>query len=309
MKKKKSFISLVLAFCLIVPAMFMLFACGRLDNTGLAKIEFTDSMTKEEIISMLGKVENFAVEDHDEYYGGKFWKHVYTVDGFYMTRHSEETGEFDGTYSFYFIEDNRAYDFIYCDDNKPENDRVIITDLIGYEIENSYGAKQEIEYIIDNINKGDYTIENGNIKTVMRDGSEIIYKNFNTTTIPEIPARYKDYKTMKTNRYAVKYELGSDDTYSVEYISEYIKSCEIPETYNGKQVTEFRGSYFSESSLQTLTLPTSIKKLGDYLSVGDSGLHVIYKGTKAQWKEIENSDIWSKESDVRITCIDGDYVA
>ena len=67
------------------------------------------------------------------------------------------------------------------------------------------------------------------------------------------------------------------------------------------------GAFSYCSGLTSITIPGSVTSVGDGAFSYCSGLIVInYKGTMAQWSEIEKDDAWSKESgDFTIICTDG----
>lgn len=126
----------------------------------------------------------------------------------------------------------------------------------------------------------------------------------------ELPEKFQDYKTREATKEPVYYRLSSDETYyEPTGFNSYIRSFEVLEEYKGKPVIVFATNCHS-ATIKTITLPTSITILNsgcDY-DAEDGELHIIYKGTKAQWETITNSEVWSKTAGVRITCTDGDYV-
>lgn len=336
---KKKIFSLVLAFCVIIPTL-MLSACGKNPeepnsgstpengSTPSASSKFlTDGMTKEQIISKLRTVTSCT---YDEYVDDEHLYTTYVGTDYYCYKGFD--GEDITRYEMQFIEDNRFYEINYnTGTDKSDDDNIDIVDFTGFETEFSSvdGIKYEIDYIIkyqlndEYADKYSYKVENGNLKITETelDGKTwvYVYRNFNKTKMFAVPEKYKNYKTMSANEDAIEYSLISEHetvngkdiygTYQIKSISKYIKTCEIPEKYNGVGVTYYYSSPSRYSALRTITLPTSIVKLGNdlYRYEENEELHIIYKGTKAQWKAIENSEMWSKTASVRVTCSDGDY--
>lgn len=279
----------------------------QIDLPETSDIKFTHSMSKADIIAKLGEVENFT---YDEYYDGVLNYTTYVGTDYYCY-----SGFSDGAETrryFEFVEDSRYYEISYYNDNLADA-LIDIIDFNGYDIDfnSDYGVKNEIDSLIDYINEDKYVVENGNLKVTYEEygGTTVaIYRNFNATSKLALSETLKDYKTKAATESAVEYLLGSDGTYSVKSVHFLIASYEVPATYNGSSVTNF--STNPPSILTTLTLPKSITTLYSLFAryEDDEELHIVYKGTKAEWEAIENSDVWSKTENVRITCSDGDYV-
>lgn len=280
-------------------------------DTPDTSVKSTDSTTKEQIIAELGKVESFT---YDGYRNSElqityfFGAHFY---GYQMAM-SE-------TYYYSFIEGNCLYDIEHWKPGDRYVDRFVKVDFTGFDIADDGSAEYFMHSYIQAINDGEFTssVENDNLKleaSFSEDDETTnithVLTDFNTTTIPELPEEFQDYKTREATKEPVYYKLSADGTYyTLTSFDSYIRSIEVPAEHEGKSATAFLTNCHS-SAIKTITLPTSITILNsgcDY-NAKNGELHIIFKGTKAQWEAITNSDAWSKTEGVRITCTDGDYV-
>ena len=73
------------------------------------------------------------------------------------------------------------------------------------------------------------------------------------------------------------------------------------------QVEEIEAFAFSSTPLREITLPLSLKTLDSYAFSGCKALQTIrYKGTKAQWKQVDKGRGWDKDLPAyTIFCTDG----
>lgn len=61
----------------------------------------------------------------------------------------------------------------------------------------------------------------------------------------------------------------------------------IPETVNGKTVTEIIGYAFAESNIPSLTIPKTVTTIGsDFIKLCSKLTDIYFEGTEAQWKAI-----------------------
>ncbi len=301
-----------MAIMLIAVFCVSFVACGdNSDNDNApTALTFSEDMSKAEIIEQLGKIENLTLEayntgeKHSTYYVGKT---------FFWCEYAKA-----GNSRFDFMDDMRMYYGEYYPNGS--GTYIGMTDYTGYDadVASYFTDMLQEEYIdkyIEYVNNDEYFIENGNFKheetkTIGGVAQTVVLTVYdcNVTKMPSLPDVFADYKTMSATQDVIEFNLSSDETYyNVGFINRYVKTYEVPSTYSGKPVKEFIAGCYSEN-LKTITLPTSIVKLG-YCghNAEDGELHVIYKGTKAQWASIENSDNWANTDGVRITCTDGDY--
>lgn len=308
---KKRLFGLIMAVMLIAALCVSFVACNdNGDNDDVPNaIAFSEDMSKAEIIEQLGKIENLTLEayntgeKHSTYYVGKtfFWCDYAA-----------------GNSRFEFVDGKRMYYGEYYPNGS--GTYIGMTDYTDYDADlapyfTDMLQEDYIDKFVEYVNNDAYFIENGNLKheeTKTIDGVEqtvvLTVYDCNVTTMPSLPNAFADYKTMSATNAVVEFNLSSDETYyNVGFIDRYVKTYEVPSAYNGKPVKEFIAGCYSEN-LKTVTLPTSIVKLG-YCGhdAADGELNIIYKGTKAQWASIENSDNWANTDGVRITCTDGDY--
>ena len=73
------------------------------------------------------------------------------------------------------------------------------------------------------------------------------------------------------------------------------------------QVEEIEAFAFSYTPLKEITLPLSLKVLNSYAFSGCKALQTVYyKGTKAQWKQIDKGNAWDESFlAYMIFCTDG----
>lgn len=263
---------------------------------GVEPIEFSVSMTREEIIEKLRTttVAAIVVLFSDTDIGAVYTQDYYCV--YANTGMVENIG---------FVEGARMYNI--------SSDGIVVVDYTEYDTvdlntEFVYVINDVIEWVIYALDNDCVYVFDGNLYLDWQGTTVKIYDT--APTMPTIPEEYEGYKDVSPTNAVIEFELSDDGTYyTLEEINYLVKSYEVPETYNGKPVTRFE-EYCNSEFLTALTLPTSITYLCSYCrhDVEDGELHIIYKGTKAQWEAIENSDKWSKQDGVRITCSDGDYV-
>lgn len=298
---------------IIVVALLALVACGDKgggDSQGgdaqLTRVEFSKDMTKEQICEIIEGLDNFTIE--------------------YTLSEANKDGElpeyplflFGRDFFVYstvwqFVEGNRAY--AYAIDTKDNNaETIMITDYTGYD------AKDNLldvlapyqQDIIKALSTHDYAIVDGNLKIFKYEGDEydIIVKDCNSTVLT-IPEAFSDYKTREATEKVIEYKLAYDQKSYDITIDGGLRSFEIPAEYNGLPVSFTIGSV---RYLEEVTLQSSITKLegsfswdGTYEKRTEE-LHVIFKGTKEQWGNIEKNEEWTSVNKVRVTCSDGEYV-
>ena len=105
----------------------------------------------------------------------------------------------------------------------------------------------------------------------------------------------------------IEYELNSDNTKYVVTIASGIVSYEIPSSYNGLPVEVI---YENVECVSELTLPANLTELKGqnyffYYPEEEKEIHIIFKGTKDQWKSIEKTSEW--RTFTRVSCSDGEY--
>ncbi len=310
---RKKIFALITAVALVAMLCLSLVACNEDDGF------FTDEMSQEEIIEKLGEIENCTVVYHTV-------QSIYTGEGVVMHESVQETRaskEFiykkwydkrednDRTESeLKFFEGAKVYNIT----TNSSGDYIQITDYNGYDVggfDYSVSVDWAVSQFAEWVKTGKCVVENGNLKYEYPGANEwsessCVLKDCNTTKMPSIPEKFKDYKNMAATEDIVRYSLSEDETYyRVSGIDSCLKSYEVPATYNGIPVKECGANAF----LTTLTLPTSIVKLTYCGRTADAGeLHVVYKGTKEQWAQVENHEEWNADNGVRVTCVDGDYV-
>lgn len=102
------------------------------------------------------------------------------------------------------------------------------------------------------------------------------------------------------------FELLEDDTYCVSYAYyDMPERVVIPETYNGKAVTEI-GSFSTRFSIQEVVIPTSVTYIYGFRSLFHM-TDIYYRGTKAEWDAIEKREEWDDQTDYILHCTDGDF--
>lgn len=315
---KKKIFAVITVVLLVAVLCLSLVACGDnknndknddKDNTPV-ELTFSEDMSKAEIIEQLGKIENLTLEAYNT---GKKHATYYVGKTFYWCEYAAR-----GNSSFEFLDGNRSYYGEYYPDGS--GSYLGMMDYTGYDADllPYFERRLQKEYIdkyIGYVNNDEYFIENGkfkheeskNIDGITQTVVLTVY-DCNVTKVPSMPEHFGDYKTMPATGNVVDFGLSDDGAYyCVDFIDQYVRSYEVPSTYNGKPVKGFIAGCYSEN-LKTITLPTSIVKLGYCGHNADDGeLLVIYKGTRAQWSAIEDYKLWSNTNGVRITCTDGEF--
>lgn len=301
---KRKILALIVATLLVLLLCVSLVACNNADDK-LPTIKFKDEMTADEIVKKLEKVQNFTVEGYNE--ESDELEGVWYVGQGYNCYMSENYNR------WYIFNNKRSYEIDEQQSTGCVERTISIIDYDGYDCAKESDCKNSfVEYKLSTF-IGNYklTVEDGNLKA----SSEhypmfFILKDFNKTEMPAVPQEYKGYKKMDSTDEPVKYELTEDGLqYMLTYLGDFIKLYEVPEYYDGKPVGKIKG-VLVPICLEELTLPTTIKKFESthlyyYYSTEPC---IKYKGTKEQWGQIENHEIWSPDKGVRVTCSDGDYV-
>ena len=77
-----------------------------------------------------------------------------------------------------------------------------------------------------------------------------------------------------------------------------LKDIVVSAEFEGKPVTEIQSYAFAhEEEVETITLPATINKIGDYAFQNDTNLkQIIFKGTEAQWAAISKDRNWDADS-------------
>lgn len=302
MKKKIFIIAMVLLISIITSIVFV--ACN--DDKESEVVKFTSNMSQEEVFDTIDGLKSFTCE----FVRSKDNVDGENIDDYFM--YGENFYVYDiGFGSVYqFVDGNRYYsltegekglceivDYSECEINYSTYFNEIMTD----------GKNKFIMAIANNYCT--YEVEDGNLRIVgIQRGYDCIIKNCNTTSI-NIPESLKDYKTRSATSQGIIYKLSTDNTCYDLYCQRLVSSFEVPQMYNELPV---RISYSSIQYLEKVVLPENINityaTSGRYDLV-DYGLDVVYKGTKAQWAEIDNIAKWSSLSrEVKVTCSDGEYV-
>lgn len=315
---RKKIFALITALALVATCCLLLVACNEDDGF------FTGDMSQEEIIEKLGEIENCTVVYrsvnkynegstlHEQMFETRVAKEFLYEKEYNKYEYEDRDTNESTCLTLKFIEGAKVYRF---DSRIEPIQGLIIADYTGYDIESfdySWSVNAQVSQFVEWVKQGKCVVENGNL--IYSDeneysGSKFSYvlKDCNKTKMPSLPDKYKDYKNMDANKDLITYNLSVDGTYYiVRHIDSCIKSYEVPATHNDIPVKEFDA--YSYSNLKSLTLPTSIVKMGECRHDAEDGeLQIIYKGTKTQWGEIENHENWEKEG-IRITCSDGEYV-
>ena len=89
-------------------------------------------------------------------------------------------------------------------------------------------------------------------------------------------------------------ENGDGATYSVVGIGTYKgKDVVIPKEYKGKPVTAIADGAFAGEDIESVTISTTLTKIGNGAFEGCNGLSIYFAGTKKQWIAIDKSDEWN----------------
>lgn len=290
MKKKIFIVAMVIMLFACVP----LVACDKKSDA----VKFDEKMSFEEICKLIDGLDSVTIEhdDYTEMIGSNFCI-VIGSDG----------------QACEFVENNIHYNFYYHKYEYSEYEVISIVDYGDFDTQNfkrwrgselsqtKYWIKEQLTY-----NK--YYVENGNLRIVGENSS--IIKDCNSTLFI-VPDRYADYKNRETTDDVVSFYLSNDATNYSVYISKYVVKYELPDSHEGLPIGVGR---YGIQYLEELVLPANGFVLDEstmtYLD-NKTELHVIYKGTKDQWKNIErvgDGDSWEVGTYLRVTCSDGEYV-
>lgn len=284
--------------CAIIVVWFVAFclvACNQTENIGEQSVKFYFDMTIDEICETIDGLKNFTClyGQSKEMVGEKFC--VFNT----------------GVYSTYrFVEGNRYYR--YCIDNS-NNYSYEIIDYSDYDTGDfkrfSVLSEKKIE-LKKLITENGYLVENGNLRIFTNDstGSVVVMKC--NETVLKVPDSFKDYKFRDNSVYEVVSYRLSESEKEYEMIIDghfnFVIGYEIPQTYNGLPI---KIDFNIVKRLEKIVLHENI--VIGYVDLRDFAgkLSVEYKGTKAQWEEIDNIAKWSSLSrEVKVTCSDGEYV-
>lgn len=300
MKSKLTATILIMVLILLMCAIFV--SC---DNDNATGYKFSDDMSREEIIEAINSLENFTYE---YYLNDELDTVFYVGHSFYGSRY------FDGRYYLTFVEGNRIYKIsadIDADANF-SNEEIKIYDFTGYDTSD---LCSETKIYMRNIIRDqflswieggeEYTIEDGNLcspKFVL--GNSYKMKDCNATTFL-LPQKYFNYADMDATEELITYDQY-DGYYKIS-INSNIASYEVPESYNGLPICI--DTQCLSLRMKEITLPETIK-IEEYwgYAPADATTHIIYKGTKAQWEQIPYAVDWCKNTQITVTCSDGDYV-
>lgn len=289
---KKKFVVCIAIVVLLVAFCFV--ACNKTDDSVEQKTKFTSDMTREEIFKTIDGLKNLTcLYGHSkEMIGEKFC--VFSTGGY-------------STYQF--AEGNRYYRYSVDGSSKSACE---IVDYSGFDTADfkRFSAlsdkKEELKKLI--IENG-YLVDNGNLRIFTKNstGSVVVMK-CNETHL-NVPDSFKDYKTRESSAYdVVSYRLsasGKEYEIVVDRPFNYVIGLEIAKSHEGLPI---RIDLNSVKNLEKVVLPENI--IVGYVDLqGFNGkLSVEYRGTKAQWAEIDNVAKWSSLSGkVKVTCSDGEY--
>lgn len=325
MKRKLLASILIIVLALSTCAIF-----ASCDNT--KEYKFEEDMSLDEIIDAINNLENFTwIEYFDEddfndngdklmmenYYGRTFEGYMYT--NYYTLKR---------IYLYEFFEDNRLYmlDVAYDNEGESFGKTCWVYDYSGYDINGTFRFEQFLAHaktsIVNNISDTEnynYVIEEGNLK-FYKVGSKstqyCIIKDCNSTdVIKMLPKEYSKYKKLDSNMEPVSYREQCDKAGNVLFYDMWFQfyhvkpqSVEVPETYNGLPIgtVYFTNGYYMP---EEITLPSNVGALPEFDNrYSDESIHFIYKGTKAQWEQIPYAVEWCENTQITVTCSDGDYV-
>lgn len=325
MKSKLTATILIMVLTLLMCAVFV--SC---DNA--KEYKFEEDMSLDEIIDAINNLDNFTwIEyfDEDDFYdnGGTLMMEGYygrTFEGYMHANYYT----LKRIYRCEFFEDNRLYEFEVAYDNEDERlgKSCWVHDYSGYDINGTFRFEQLLAYaktsIVNNISDTEnynYVIEEGNLK-FYKVGSKStqyrIIKDCNSTdAIKMLPKEYSKYKKLDATFAPVSYREQCDKAGNILFYDMWFQfyhvkpqSVEVPETYNGLPIGTVyftNGTYMPEE----ITLPSNVGALPEFSNVySDESIHFIYKGTKAQWEQIPYAVDWCKNTQITVTCSDGDYV-
>ena len=291
---------LILAIVLIA-VLVVLVSCSAIEDGMTVPKKFSENMSVEQICGIIKNLKNVT---STEYYKEE--------DIHAVIKYSDDFASFtSGNYSITsFFEDGREYSYHVSEDGETN---YYITDFSGYRTKqlkfDDYSVfKNEL---IEALKGGhEYKIANGKLIVEDLNGRDIELKDCNYTKF-SVPSGFENYKSLEANEEPVQFSLSYGGTrYSIDYIDSLLYSYEFPETYNGLPVDYSMFTYWKVSNLDEVTLPTTIEYLDGELVEDyrpDDTLHIIFKGTKAQWANIGKTDCWLTTNGNRVTCIDGEY--
>lgn len=304
MKRKLLAIILIIVLALSVCAIF-----ASCDNDNATGYKFSDDMSREEIIEAINSLDNFTYE----YYLNDELDQVHYIGNSFYGCWNYRVGRYDLS----FIEGNRIYNIYYANidvDGNFSNEEIKIYDFTGYDTsdlcsETKIYMRNIIRYqFLSWIEGGEeYTIEDGNLCFSWSDSRrtwEDKIKDCNVTTFL-LPEKYANYADMDATEELITYDQY-DGYYKIS-INSYISSYEVPESYNGLPICIDTSCL----TMRGITLPENIKlksSIKDNSGYSKSTTHIIYKGTKAQWEQIQYAVEWCENTQITVTCSDGDYV-
>ena len=68
-------------------------------------------------------------------------------------------------------------------------------------------------------------------------------------------------------------------------------------------VTKIAQAAFRRATLTSLTIPVSVKSIGNYIIQDSAVTSIIYEGTAEQWEEVEKTKYWNMgKTDIEVTC-------
>lgn len=290
---KKKFLVCIAIVVLLVAFCFV--ACNKTDDSVEQKTRFTSDMTRDEIFEIIDGLKNLTcLYGHSkEMIGEKFC--VFSTGG----------------YSAYqFAEGNRYYRYSVDGSNKSACE---IVDYSGFETADfkRFSAlsdkKEELKKLI--IENG-YLVDNGNLRIFTKNSTGSIVVMKCDQTVLNVPDSFKDYKTRESSAYdVVSYRLsasGNEYEIVVDRPFNYVIGLEIDKSHDGLPI---RIDLNSVKNLEKVVLPENIVVGYVDLQGFNGKLSVEYRGTKAQWAEIDNVAKWSSLSEkIKITCSDGEYI-
>lgn len=102
---------------------------------------------------------------------------------------------------------------------------------------------------------------------------------------------------------ALDFESLSDTECRLTYVGEYLTNLIVPETVYGRAVVSIGNAFRNCGVLKSVTIPVSVKTIGDQTSHFVCPAEIHYNGTKAQWKEIVK--LGDMDDNYTVYCTDG----
>lgn len=295
MKRKLTATVLIIVLAILMCSIF-----ASCDNAKGYK--FSDDMSREEIVEAINSLDNFT---NEYYWNDELHQVSYIGNSFRGWR-----GYYCDAYELMIVEGNRIYEIranIDADDNF-SNEEIKIYDFTGYDtFDLSDVIRSDFRYYyVTLIEQGkEYTIENGNLCFSWSDRStKEKIKDCNVTTFL-LPQKYSNYAKMDATEELITYDQY-DGYYEIR-INSNIASYDVPDSYNGLPICIDDSQCLR---MKEITLPKTIKlgrTIGS-INIWDATTHIIYKGTKAQWEQIPDAVDWCKNTQITVTCSDGEYV-